>query len=195
MKSSPKAHCHLPRSLGYLHGGPFTPLVGPDLKSPTTNTKTDHVKTPSKWLDVPLVATGTARTRYDIFFLTGDLFTARMCGVGNVFSSHPMAFSPKRRDAISRRECSVFRVANRHRVFSRTPSRGSTVVFPTRRSGFTISAASARPSTISLSASTSSPTSMSSWAPRPSRPLVFAPTSESPSARRRHHRNPARIRF
>lgn len=129
------------------------------------------------------------------FFFPGDPFTARMCGVGNVFSHHPMAFSPKRRDAISRREPWEFRDANHHRVFSRTPSRGSTVVFPTRRSGFTISAASARPSTTSLSASTSSPTSMSSLAPRPSRPLVFAPTSESPSARRRHDRNPARIKF
>lgn len=113
-------------------------------------------------------------------FFSHEAFVARMCGVGNVFSPHPTAFPLRKRGAVSRRERSVFRVANHHRLSSRTPSLGSTVVSPTRRSGSTISAASARPSTTSPSASTSSPTNMSSWAPRLSRPLVSAPTSESP---------------
>ena len=46
--------------------------------------------------------------------------------------------------------------------YSRTPSRASTVVCLTLRSESSISAESVRPSTTSLSASTSSPTSMNS---------------------------------
>lgn len=96
LKSSPEAHCHLPRSLGYLHGGPFTPLVGPDLKSPTTNAKTDNVKTPSKWLVVPPVATGTARTRYDNFFFPA---TPSLLGcVGLEMSSAIIRWLFRRRD-------------------------------------------------------------------------------------------------
>lgn len=80
LKSSPRLLATQPLSLRYLHGGPFTPLVGPDLESPTINTKTVYVKTPSKWLDVPLVATGTARTRYADFFSPRGLRCADVWG-------------------------------------------------------------------------------------------------------------------
>lgn len=159
-------------------GDPFLPPVGPDFelnnslrgnRSSTTNTV--------KMARRPARCYRYCKNKVRELFCTPD--DSSMGSWGWDTFSHPSLRPPFDREP---RPVWAFNIqsANHCVPSSRIPSPGSTVVSPTPRSRSSILAASVRRLTISLSACTSSPTSMSSLAPRPSRPLVSAPTSESP---------------